>query len=133
VYSLFISFFSQAEDGIRDFHVTGVQTCTLPIFPVLFRLLPVEARRGEGPSPEGGRGFGGRSAPGQRIPVHAGRSHRTPGGHPPAHRTLVDGGPRLRRLSLERRGRAYGLCPLLRGARHLLRAHRVGRDRKSVV
>src|SRR5690606_39529185 len=22
----------QAEDGIRDFHVTGVQTCTLPIY-----------------------------------------------------------------------------------------------------
>src|SRR5690606_39985400 len=24
--------FLQAEDGIRDFHVTGVQTCALPIF-----------------------------------------------------------------------------------------------------
>src|SRR5690606_39759568 len=23
----------QAEDGIRDFHVTGVQTCALPISP----------------------------------------------------------------------------------------------------
>src|SRR5690606_39531435 len=29
-----ISFFFQAEDGIRDFHVTGVQTCALPIYPV---------------------------------------------------------------------------------------------------
>src|SRR5690606_41173666 len=29
--SLFLFFF-QAEDGIRDFHVTGVQTCALPIF-----------------------------------------------------------------------------------------------------
>src|SRR5690606_39433343 len=28
------SFFFQAEDGIRDFHVTGVQTCALPILPV---------------------------------------------------------------------------------------------------
>src|SRR5690606_2119299 len=27
-------FFFQAEDGIRDFHVTGVQTCALPIFNV---------------------------------------------------------------------------------------------------
>src|SRR5215475_14997561 len=27
-----VSFFFQAEDGIRDFHVTGVQTCALPIF-----------------------------------------------------------------------------------------------------
>src|SRR5439155_17520032 len=25
-------FFFQAEDGIRDGHVTGVQTCALPIF-----------------------------------------------------------------------------------------------------
>src|SRR5690606_39281537 len=29
-YSVFIFFF-QAEDGIQDFHVTGVQTCALPI------------------------------------------------------------------------------------------------------
>src|SRR5690606_42109089 len=28
-------FFFQAEDGIRDFHVTGVQTCALPIFKIL--------------------------------------------------------------------------------------------------
>src|SRR5690349_23560965 len=26
------SFFFQAEDGIRDLYVTGVQTCALPIF-----------------------------------------------------------------------------------------------------
>src|SRR5690606_40644497 len=26
------TFFFQAEDGIRAFHVTGVQTCALPIF-----------------------------------------------------------------------------------------------------
>src|SRR5690606_39434890 len=31
VFILF--FFFQAEDGIRDFHVTGVQTCALPIYP----------------------------------------------------------------------------------------------------
>src|SRR5690606_8329565 len=30
--SLYLVFFFQAEDGIRDFHVTGVQTCALPIF-----------------------------------------------------------------------------------------------------
>src|SRR5439155_6726271 len=29
-----IFFFFQAEDGIRDGHVTGVQTCALPISPV---------------------------------------------------------------------------------------------------
>src|SRR5690606_39731515 len=27
----YLLFFFQAEDGIRDFHVTGVQTCALPI------------------------------------------------------------------------------------------------------
>src|SRR5256885_5595090 len=29
--SWFIFFFFQAEDGIRDYKVTGVQTCALPI------------------------------------------------------------------------------------------------------
>src|SRR5690606_12997057 len=29
-----IVFFFQAEDGIRDFHVTGVQTCALPIWGI---------------------------------------------------------------------------------------------------
>src|SRR5690606_4042568 len=31
----YIFFFFQAEDGIRDFHVTGVQTCALPIYKVI--------------------------------------------------------------------------------------------------
>src|SRR5690606_40858944 len=30
----------QAEDGIRGFHVTGVQTCALPIFFTDLRVLP---------------------------------------------------------------------------------------------
>src|SRR5690625_5301578 len=29
--SIYVFFFFQAEDGIRDGHVTGVQTCALPI------------------------------------------------------------------------------------------------------
>src|SRR5690606_40934174 len=33
LFRLFFYFFFQAEDGIRDFHVTGVQTCALPICP----------------------------------------------------------------------------------------------------
>src|SRR5690606_40670333 len=37
-----VIFFFQAEDGIRDFHVTGVQTCALPIW-----LRPVRAPRFE--------------------------------------------------------------------------------------
>src|SRR2546426_6548656 len=30
----FLFFFFQAEDGIRDYKVTGVQTCALPIWPL---------------------------------------------------------------------------------------------------
>src|SRR3712207_3236982 len=33
-FSFFFFFFFQAEDGIRDIGVTGVQTCALPIFSV---------------------------------------------------------------------------------------------------
>src|SRR5690606_39539562 len=42
-------FFFQAEDGIRDFHVTGVQTCALPISP------PAGARRACGSVRAGSR------------------------------------------------------------------------------
>src|SRR5206468_10040219 len=46
---LFCFFFFQAEDGIRDLIVTGVQTCALPIFLVLSggdacRAVPMDAR-----------------------------------------------------------------------------------------
>src|SRR5699024_2620112 len=34
IFSILLFFF-QAEDGIRDRNVTGVQTCALPIYPVL--------------------------------------------------------------------------------------------------
>src|SRR5438552_13588450 len=34
LYVFFFFFFFQAEDGIRDDLVTGVQTCALPILPV---------------------------------------------------------------------------------------------------
>src|SRR5690606_40316925 len=34
-----VFFFFQAEDGIRDFHVTGVQTCALPIFAGVINII----------------------------------------------------------------------------------------------
>src|SRR2546430_12591933 len=44
VYYLFVFFFFfQAEDGIRDLTVTGVQTCALPICPRALACLPAEA------------------------------------------------------------------------------------------
>src|SRR5256885_6012962 len=36
VRDLFLFFFFQAEDGIRDYKVTGVQTCALPICMIKF-------------------------------------------------------------------------------------------------
>src|SRR5256885_3003329 len=44
-------FFFQAEDGIRDYKVTGVQTCALPILTVPddLRQLPIEERQKQGP------------------------------------------------------------------------------------
>src|SRR2546429_4755483 len=47
VWLLYVFFF-QAEDGIRDVAVTGVQTCALPIFS---RAGPSWASTGEAPSP----------------------------------------------------------------------------------
>src|SRR5947209_19103105 len=54
------SFFFQAEDGIRDIGVTGVQTCALPIY------------RGGDPAPEGIR-LGAAAASGSRR-AHQGRA-----------------------------------------------------------
>src|SRR5690606_39388859 len=45
-------FFLQAEDGIRAFHVTGVQTCALPISSRLglrAEIVPGDWRRGADP------------------------------------------------------------------------------------
>src|SRR2546426_360556 len=42
-------FFFQAEDGIRDYKVTGVQTCALPICTVQGPVDPRRARLGLGP------------------------------------------------------------------------------------
>src|SRR5437660_5751428 len=35
----FFFFFFQAEDGIRDGHVTGVQTCALPIYDRMLKAM----------------------------------------------------------------------------------------------
>src|SRR2546430_8713924 len=39
-----VFFFFQAEDGIRDLTVTGVQTCALPIYLVTAELTPEEIK-----------------------------------------------------------------------------------------
>src|SRR5207249_8143326 len=45
---LIFFFFFQAEDGIRDRNVTGVQTCALPISCSTFPLLRLSVYRWEG-------------------------------------------------------------------------------------
>src|SRR5690606_40741905 len=47
----------QAEDGIRDFHVTGVQTCALPIYVGDWRL----------PTHEFGREIADQARPGTQL------------------------------------------------------------------
>src|SRR5690606_39813673 len=42
-----VVFFFQAEDGIRDFHVTGVQTCALPILWPAIEHLALELQNEE--------------------------------------------------------------------------------------
>src|SRR3989454_6301638 len=80
-----VFFFFQAEDGIRDYKVTGVQTCALPIWGG--RALPCE-RRGRPPVP----GPGGARPPGPewRLGV-AGR---------PARRAAPRVEPVMRRLAV---------------------------------
>src|SRR5699024_10487614 len=49
---MFTFFFFQAEDGIRDRNVTGVQTCALPILSEMsdnFGPIPIEGFNGENP------------------------------------------------------------------------------------
>src|SRR5690606_39724968 len=45
VFPLIFVFFFQAEDGIRYFHVTGVQTCALPISKISVQLPSHLAKR----------------------------------------------------------------------------------------
>src|SRR5690606_25243074 len=78
-----VLFFFQAEDGIRDFHVTGVQTCALPI-------MATQARPGRA----------GPLRPG--LPVHQQRLAVVPEGAP-------DGAEHepSRELPRQRRGREF--------------------------
>src|SRR3712207_7128242 len=65
---LLFFFFFQAEDGIRDIGVTGVQTCALPIYD---HYRP----GGDHPGPAARN-------PGRRTPTAAGRCPETGAGHP---------------------------------------------------
>src|SRR5437667_11720187 len=65
-YGVVVIFFFQAEDGIRDRDVTGVQTCALPILARLHTQGVDEAGRRD----RGGRGGGGEVELDPRTPAH---------------------------------------------------------------
>src|SRR2546422_11542672 len=57
MYALLFFFFFQAEDGIRDVAVTGVQTCALPICPAAAPVAAAASSGGPG-RPGGADEFG---------------------------------------------------------------------------
>src|SRR5437773_5888399 len=62
---LYVCFFFQAEDGIRDRDVTGVQTCALPIFrpPVARSLRGPDQDQARQPAGRRLRATGGQQGP----------------------------------------------------------------------
>src|SRR2546427_13280913 len=114
---MFFFFFFQAEDGIRDLTVTGVQTCALPISrPGKAREiwkavehLPADLRRGGGGG-DGGGGGGGRRHQPQALAevgrVHIERTLRFHGGN----RTRAAQAVGTSRRELINKPQAYGLA-----------------------
>src|SRR3990170_6427002 len=90
-FSPLLYFFFQAEDGIRDDLVTGVQTCALPIYPPRSDKWHVTAGVGCArvkllPAPSGEPGSSGGKRGEFEAPDHPGRGHRMgfPAGRPHA-------------------------------------------------
>src|SRR5207245_3551182 len=82
ICALISFFFFQAEDGIRDATVTGVQTCALPI---CFISGPGPGGKNSRPPCSGGGGrFPPSSKPGSPgLPSNGGRPRPKTGGGPP--------------------------------------------------
>src|SRR5258707_6041941 len=75
-----ILFFFQAEDGIRDMGVTGVQTCALPILGAITELLARLCSATMFGSPAAATNVGNQSSP-EMMPFST-----FPGGTWPGHR-----------------------------------------------
>src|SRR5256885_7100432 len=114
-YIILVFFFFQAEDGIRDYKVTGVQTCALPISPVC----PTWAcRQSPGPRPQAASrcsdGLGGKAL---RLTDSA------PCGPPPGTPRCCEGAgtpgmrPDIPAFRLRRRSISPHGGPIRRGAR----------------
>src|SRR5690606_39992164 len=73
-------FFFQAEDGIRDFHVTGVQTCALPIWFGVTTFYLVNADELQIKISQGAKPGEGGQLPGHKVDAIIARTrHSTPG------------------------------------------------------
>src|SRR5256712_1741403 len=137
--ALVVFFFFQAEDGIRDLIVTGVQTCALPICRSARRrhradrLPAAEERQSPGAThhrdrrlalfgerrpgvgqPRPGAGSKQRSRSADR-PARGQRRHAADGAHAVRRRRRADGGPRRLRLPHPIRERHAGHRPGPRG------------------
>src|SRR3989442_562892 len=124
-------FFLQAEDGIRDADVTGVQTCALPIWGRRPGRFGQGAQRARAEHPLVPRRFGGSRTVEQDHPDVRGRGRlpgREPGRKEPAlrHPRARDGRDRERACAVEAPGVRRDVLHLqrLRAARHPA----VGRD-----
>src|SRR2546426_7217401 len=101
-------FFFQAEDGIRDYKVTGVQTCALPISRSARRRAPRRGHRREGWARRGAR-LDGAVRPDRPPARRAGA--QSGGAHGDLHRRRARRhahGPRRRRRPRDRRTRLGG-------------------------
>src|SRR6266496_1021948 len=99
-FVLFFFFFFQAEDGIRDLYVTGVQTCALPI-----------CRRATGGDRRSPRPFRGRAAiptgrPAAAVRRALGAGRRPPTRERPASPPRTRPRPATRRPSHRRQARS---------------------------
>src|SRR5207253_8355381 len=67
LFAFLLVFFFQAEDGIRDGHVTGVQTCALPICAACQRRRREKRRAPSRSSPQRSFRFAYVSLPSRRL------------------------------------------------------------------
>src|SRR5437879_13250049 len=106
----FFVFFFQAEDGIRDTSVTGVQTCALPI-------LVIQKRHGHGRDDAAERARG---------------AHQIPVPKPPALRT-VTARSEERRVGKGCRSRWWGGCLIKKQGQKDGVAEEIGGDTRIAV
>src|SRR2546422_3473252 len=121
-HGAFSFFFFQAEDGIRDVAVTGVQTCALPISPLRGPAVRVVCRDPDRGEP-GDRSAAGRQS--RRPDVRRARDHRPPRSRP--------GGPAAPERHPLDRARGHDRSPVVRVPVRRGRQRRQRRQRRHML